>query len=237
MICGQAGNDTIDGKEGPDQIFGHEDDDAILGGPGTDTISAGLGNDTVADRDGEKDTIVCGPGDDTVAADPLDEVNADCEHVTRAPAVPTGGAGGGGGGGGGAGGGGGGAPDATRPAVRSASVSPKRVKAGRASTFSFTLSEAAQVTIAFARKAPGRKVGKHCAKPGRANRTKRRCSRYVKVGRLRTSGVAGVNRYRFGGKIAKKALEPGAYRVTLTATDAAGNRSAAPPIALTVKRR
>ena len=46
------------------------------------------------------------------------------------------------------------------------------------------------------------------------------------VGTLRRSGVAGANRVRFSGRIGRRALARGRYRLVVRATDAAGNRSA-----------
>jgi hypothetical protein len=46
------------------------------------------------------------------------------------------------------------------------------------------------------------------------------------VGTLRRSGISGPNRIRFTGRIGRRALRPAPHRAVLTATDAAGNRSA-----------
>jgi hypothetical protein len=75
--------------------------------------------------------------------------------------------------------------------------------------------------------AAGRKVGKNCVKPTRRNRSARACTRYVLVGRFGQNGVLGANSKPFSGKIGRRTLKPGAYRVTLTGKDSAGNISAA----------
>ena len=54
------------------------------------------------------------------------------------------------------------------------------------------------------------------------------------VGRVAQSSAAGANRHRFFRRIGHRALKPGKYRVTLVATDAAGNRSAAHRLRFTV---
>jgi len=91
-IEGLAGNDKIDGGYGDDTIWGGKGIDTIYGGYNSDTIYGGGGQDTIlgendADTiyavDGEVDTINCGSGTDTVTADPKDNVDANCETVTR----------------------------------------------------------------------------------------------------------------------------------------------------------
>lgn len=47
--------------------------------------------------------------------------------------------------------------------------------------------------------------------------------RYVWVGRFVRRLVAGRNSVTFTGRIAGRTLRPGSYRLTLVATDAAGN--------------
>jgi hypothetical protein len=47
----------------------------------------------------------------------------------------------------------------------------------------------------------------------------------VLVGRFAVMSRAGTNRHRFSGKIGRRSLRPGKYRVALVATDAAGNSS------------
>jgi hypothetical protein len=71
-------------------------------------------------------------------------------------------------------------------------------------TFRFTLSEAAKVRVAFAKIVGARKVGK---------------------GFIRFNGRRGRNAKAFSGRLRGHALVAGSYDVTLTATDAAGNRS------------
>ena len=135
------------------------------------------------------------------------------------------------------------APDSTAPAFTGTppKASPAsfavdaagagEVKVGRApvkkgTTFRYSLSEAAGVTFTVQRRGRGRRVGRSCKKPTRANRKRRKCTRYTRVGAFRHQGAAGSNSKRFSGKIGRKALRPGRYRALLVAVDAAGNRSA-----------
>jgi hypothetical protein len=85
-------------------------------------------------------------------------------------------------------------------------------------TFIYTLSEPASVTIRITHGAPGRRSGGKCLKPTRKLRTHKRCTRRVVNGTLHRSGKAGVNRIPFSGRIARKPLAPGSYKATLTAT-------------------
>ena len=103
----------------------------------------------------------------------------------------------------------------------------RRVRKG--TKIRFVLSEAARVDLSFERKARGfRKDGK-CVKRRPAGVPKpRRCRRWVKVkGTITRNGKLGKNSIAFSGRIGRKRLRRAQYRLTLIATDAAGNRSKA----------
>jgi uncharacterized delta-60 repeat protein len=94
---------------------------------------------------------------------------------------------------------------------------------------SFSLTEAATVTFTVERKSAGRKVGKRCVKPTKKNRTRKRCTRFVKVkGSFTRAGKAGKNSFKFTGRIGGKKLKPGSYRLVAVAKDAAGNKDKTP---------
>jgi streptogramin lyase len=136
-------------------------------------------------------------------------------------------------------------PGATvRPVVSRLAVAPKRFRVAKGRTaltagkrgkakaipagtkIRFTLSEAATVRLTFERKAAGRKRGGKCVKPTRALRSAKRCSRYFKRGTLaRRDLAAGKRSVKFTGRIGRRALKPGSYRVTVVATDAVGMAS------------
>ena len=100
----------------------------------------------------------------------------------------------------------------------------KRVKRG--TTIRFTLSEAGTVRIRFDRKLKGRRNAGRCVRPRRTLRNKRRCTRYKRAGKsLVRTGKKGRNSVAFSGRIGRKALPRGRYRLTIVARDAAGNRS------------
>ena len=108
--------------------------------------------------------------------------------------------------------------------------------AKKGTTLEFTLSEPATVTFLVERQLAGRLVKGKCKAQTRANRDAKRCKRYKRAGAFRAAGVAGANRKPFSGRIGKKSLTPGPYRVTLSATDAAGNRSKPQTLSLQVAR-
>jgi hypothetical protein len=90
----------------------------------------------------------------------------------------------------------------------------KKAKAPIGTTVTYSLSAAATVTFSVERRLPGRKVGKRCLKQTKANRTKKRCSRFQPVkGSFTHSGQAGPNRFKFSGRLNGKALKPGGYRL------------------------
>ncbi len=102
----------------------------------------------------------------------------------------------------------------------------KRRRTKKGTQFRYSLSEAATVRIAIRRARIGRRVGKSCRKPTRRLRKRRRCTRYTFTGELRRSARTGANTTAFSGRLKRKALRRGRYQATITATDAAGNRSA-----------
>jgi hypothetical protein len=121
-------------------------------------------------------------------------------------------------------------------AVGSAST-PVAARAKKGTTFVYTLSEPARTTITIERADTGRRKGKSCVKATSKNRKAKKCTLYVKVGALDRTGTPGANAVPFSGRIGKKALKPAAYRATLVAADAAGNKSKPKTIAFTVVKK
>ena len=129
-----------------------------------------------------------------------------------------------------------GSTDTTPPVVSNVTVSRKRWRRGNAlpsaarakvgMTIAFGLDEAGTARISFAKAQPGRRVGGRCVKPTRANRSNRRCTRFVAAGSFTVRSRLGTNRIRFQGRLdATHRLGIGRYRVSVRATDAAGNSS------------
>jgi virginiamycin B lyase len=140
------------------------------------------------------------------------EVTRQVARVTGVEAPPTGGDGGGGATGG----------DRERPRIDHA-VFPL-LRAGRSGTLKLTLSEAATVTIRFERRLPGRRKAGRCVVPRRAAHG-RRCTRLRPAGTQTRRAVRGANRLAIGGKVGRRTLPVGSYRIMVRATDAAGNVS------------
>jgi hypothetical protein len=91
---------------------------------------------------------------------------------------------------------------------------------------SFTLNEAATVSLAFTQSATGRKSGAHCVAATRKNRKAKSCKRTLAFGAIENSAHNGKNMVTFQGHLSNgKTLKPGRYTVTATATDAAGQHS------------
>jgi Glycine rich protein len=102
----------------------------------------------------------------------------------------------------------------------------------------YRLSEAASAKFTVQRAARGRKRGKKCVPLTRRNRRARRCTRYRRLrGSFTHAGKAGLNSFRFTGRLRGKKLRPGRYRLTMVATDSAGNRSRAKRARFRIVRR
>ena len=90
----------------------------------------------------------------------------------------------------------------------------------------FKLNETARIAIVFARERTGIKVGRSCVVTRRKHRHGKQCTRYVPAGSLtRRSEPAGAISIAFSGRLGSKALAPGRYRLTLTATNPPGHSS------------
>jgi virginiamycin B lyase len=157
------------------------------------------------------------------------ETSRQVARVTGVVVPPPAGNGGGGGGGGGATGG-----DRTRPVV-SHVVFPL-LHVGRSAMLKLTLSEAATVRVRWERKLPGRRKADRCAAPRRAPHG-RRCARFKAVGTQTRRAASGANRLSIAGRIGRRRIPAGFYRLTVVATDAAGNRSKPVTQLLAVNRR
>jgi len=91
---------------------------------------------------------------------------------------------------------------------------------------SYRLSEPASVTFRVERPLPGRRVRGRCVAPKRSNARSRTCTRYVALrGSFTHKGKAGANKFTFAGRVRRRKLTPGRYRLRGEATDPAGNKS------------
>jgi hypothetical protein len=103
---------------------------------------------------------------------------------------------------------------------------PAARRAPTGTTIRWRLTERAKVTLRFERFRPGHRRSGRCV-AGQPSRGQRPCLRMVVVGTMVRQAGAGVTAIRFGGTVRGRALRPGRYRLTATATDAARNRSRA----------
>jgi hypothetical protein len=94
------------------------------------------------------------------------------------------------------------APDRTAPAITGLRLAARRV------AVRLSLSEAASVRVVIERRLPGRRA------------------RFRRVAALTKAGKAGANRLALPAALARRLRAGGRFRVTVVATDAAGNRSA-----------
>jgi hypothetical protein len=125
------------------------------------------------------------------------------------------------------------------PVIKDLKVSPRVFAAARrgpsalaakavGARVRFGLDRAASVRFTFRRKLPGRKLGRRCVKPTKGNRKARRCSRLVRVaGDFTRQSAAGVNAFRFSGRLRGRRLTPGRYLLLATPTAGGVNGIAA----------
>lgn len=88
----------------------------------------------------------------------------------------------------------------------------------------YRLSAPAEVIFTIERRTSGRRRGKTCVKPtAKLRKAKaKKCSRYVPLhgSFSRTRATAGADHFQFSGRLAGRALKPGAYRLDATAVGA-----------------
>ncbi len=146
------------------------------------------------------------------------------------------------------GGGGAAARDTTRPLITRLTLTRKRfavaaakrrarARVQRGTTVRFRLSEASSVTMTVRRTIRGYRRGRSCSvrKPARVKKP-RRCTSRRRVGALRTAGRTGANSVKFSGRVSRRRLARGSYRLSLVAVDPAGNRSRTRSVSFTIAR-
>jgi CSLREA domain-containing protein len=138
-------------------------------------------------------------------------------------------------------------PDRTAPRLTRVGLSAKRfavsakptAKSARrtrrvphGTTIRLTLSEQATVRFTITHK-----VTRTCTVRKGRKKVRQRCTKTVTAGTLTRRGLrTGARGVPFSGRIGRTALKPGAYRLTIIGTDAAGNRSKPSTLALTIVR-
>jgi uncharacterized protein (DUF2141 family) len=123
------------------------------------------------------------------------------------------------------------------PATFRAAGSGPSIAARVGAVVTYSLSHAAKVTFRIERASAGRRVGGRCVKPRRSGRRGKRCIRYSLVsGSFAHAGRAGSNKFKFSGRVHRRKLRPGRYRLRALARDAAGRQSQARRRAFRVAR-
>jgi hypothetical protein len=126
------------------------------------------------------------------------------------------------------------------PSVGGLTVSPQRFRRGRhaatisrasastGTTIAFTLAYGATVTLGFEQPRKGLLSGGRCLAPSPAHRRGRSCTRFAPVAQaVVRQGHAGSDRIHFEGVLdGGFRMAPGAYRLSLRATDAGGSATA-----------
>ena len=117
------------------------------------------------------------------------------------------------------GGGPGASPDKVAPVLSDARLTRRRFRVARAATAVAAVQRRGTVLRFRSSEAATLRIAVHRVRPTRP--------RLRAAGKLTRRIAAGRGRVRFSGRIGRRALRPGNYRLRLTAVDAAGNRSAA----------
>ena len=117
-------------------------------------------------------------------------------------------------------------------------ATPRRLRAP-GTVARYRLSESATVTFAIERTVAGRlrrsRGTSRCITLARNERVES-CRRYWPIGTLTRQATGGPNTLDFSGRVGSRALRPGRYRLTLQATDRAGNTSRATVRRFTIVR-
>jgi hypothetical protein len=91
--------------------------------------------------------------------------------------------------------------------------------------------------VELRRAVAGRREKRACRPSSRRNRDGKRCTRHVRITLLTSRLAAGAQLVRLPARPGGRPLHAGRYRAVVTATDAAGNRSAAKTATFAVRRR
>ena len=138
-----------------------------------------------------------------------------------------------------------GATPGGRLAITSLTLRPARLRAGRrgpsiggsgGAIVTYALTRAARVRFTVVSLREGRRRAGRCRPPKQAPRG-RRCTRRVRVrGTFTHAGAAGVNTFRFTGRLAGRTLAPGGYRLIAEPIAADGSRGTPRGAAFKIRR-
>ena len=138
-------------------------------------------------------------------------------------------------------------PDTVAPKIGVLSISPKRFAVSKkatalsarkkrthqGATIRYTLSEPARVSFVVEQSIKGHKKGRACKRHGRG----KRCTLIVSKATLTRSGQSGANQLGFSGRLGRRRLSAGSYKLVVRAVDAAGNRSGAKTVSFKIVSR
>ena len=94
----------------------------------------------------------------------------------------------------------------------------QRGRPPRGAKISYRLDRATVVTLKLDRRSSGRRNSSgRCVKATSANRNRKRCTRNIPAGSILRFGRAGSNTVTFTGRVKRKALKSGSYRLTASA--------------------
>jgi hypothetical protein len=125
-------------------------------------------------------------------------------------------------------------PSAFLAAPKGATISrAKKKKYGAKITYRD--SQAGTTTFTVLLPSVGRRQGRSCKRPGKANRRGKRCTIYKALGSFTHTDTAGANSLHFSGRLNGKRLPKGSYRLQAVPHDAAGN-GAAVSVKFTIKK-
>jgi hypothetical protein len=113
------------------------------------------------------------------------------------------------------------------PETGSGASVARRSRRLRGATISYTDSETGLTTFTVMRPSKGFRSGRSClAKRPRPQKGKpRRCTRYIRLGSFTHSDTAGANHFHFTGRVNRRPLRVGPYRLEAIARNAAGQPS------------
>jgi hypothetical protein len=118
-------------------------------------------------------------------------------------------------------------PSSFLPAPSGATIAKAKGKTKKKQKYGATVSwrdsQAATTTFTVVSEAKGRRQGKSCKQPSRANKGGKPCKLLVKKGSFTHVDVAGANSVRFSGRLGGKALAKGVYKLQAVPRDAAGS--------------
>ena len=137
--------------------------------------------------------------------------------------------------------------DTAAPALTRLRMSPTRFRAARrgpsitsavGSRVTYRLSEPARMRFQVERATRGRLVRGRCRRETARNRSRRRCTRYVRLrGSFSHRGREGANSLRFRGRLRGRTIRRGRYRLVARATDPSGNHSRTKRVRFQIVRR